>query len=299
MKKVILVFGIILSGLIFISASIVARWQFPATPDEYYNSIMQSFFGVEDHFVMNPMPNTFPDTSLHYSTEGFNSYNNQSTTIDLLARKQCTVSPSIIYYQFYLILDSNAYFNTESFTYDANVRARFKNIFGEDILKSQLTLPVGKSHESGDASPVFRFFNGKAFTAGFKKLYKKPDGKFKGLVLQKIYNATLKDYCRDVADIVCKVLSDKTSFQKWADDYLVRAKADTAFNGITYTSHAADALIGTAEYHKLNCCTASDRIVGIMLRRQIDGSLPDLLACFKTILMDYDPEYYNKVKNNF
>ena len=41
------------------------------------------------------------------------------------------------------------------------------------------------------------------------------------------------------------------------------------------------------------------RVIGTMLRRQCDGSLPVLLTCLKTVLKDYDPTFYNKVAMKF
>lgn len=246
---------------------------------------------------MNPMPNDFPDTNVQYpvfvrNDGGYVGY------VNIYARRQCTVSPSLIYYSFYLPLDTNAYWNASSFSYNASVRGEFKNLFGEDILKDQITLPVGKNGDS-QHPPVFRFFNGKAFSAAFKILYKKPGDEFQGLVLQKIYDATLKDYDRDAGNAISHILSDKKLFKQLADDYLAKAKTDTSFDGVSFTNKAADTLIGKAVYSQLKCMDASNRLVGIMLRREIDGTLPILLANFKAILKDYDPEYYTKVKDSF
>ncbi len=295
MRKILFILVLLLSGLVFISAS---KSRSPThNPDEYFNTIIKSFFGQEDHFIMNPMPNDFPDTSIYYqefgrSRSGFVGY------VNLYARRQCTISPSLIYYAFYLPLDTNAYWNAESFSYSAGVRGEFKNLFGEDILKDQITIPYG-DRDAMNHLPVFRFFNGKAFSAAFKILYKKPDNKFEGMVLQKIYNATLKDYDRDAGNAISHILSNKKLFKQIADEYLAKAKSDTSFNGVSYINKAADTLIGKTLYKQLTCMDASNRLLGIMLRRQIDGTLPVLLTNFKTVLKDYDPEFYAIIRDNF
>lgn len=293
MRKIFLISLLFVSGLVFISAS--KGPSLIKSPDEYFKTIMLSFFGREDHFILNTLPNDFPDTAMHYEALAVNRNTGDTGYVTLLARRQCTVSPSDIYYFFYLPLDTNAYFNAESFSYSADIRGEFKNLFGEDILKDQITLPIAKS-KGTDHIPVFRFFNGKAFRAAFKILYKKPDSKFEGLIFQKIYNATLKDYDRDAGDVISHILSNKKLFKKLANDYLARAKTDTSFDAIPYTYKACDTLIGKPVYH---CMTDADRLLGIMMRRQCDGTLPDLLTCFKTVLKDYDPEYYTKIKDNF
>jgi hypothetical protein len=295
MKKLILLSGFIAFALLFIAASDTKTSAIPVTPGEYFNFIIQGFFGYEDYSIIDPMPNDFPDPLLHYTVDGVDETTGNDVHLEVKVRRYCTVSPSIIYYMFYLPLDSTAYWNVESFSYNTAMKENFKHLFGEDILKDQVVLPDRKSGNAG----VLRLFNGKAFRVAFNKLYKKPRKKFQGLILGKIYNVTLKDYCRDAADIISHVLSNKALFQQWADNYLLLAKTDTTFDGVKYEEKAADTLIGKALYAKLNCCTSGDRLVGTMLRRQIDGSLPDLLYCFKTVLHDYDPEYYKKIKDTF
>ena len=298
--RIKLIAGLFVLGLIFISASLAPSGAIPTTSDEYFNTVMESFFGREDHFILNTLPNDFPDTSLHYQVFARNNITGYVGYVNLYARRQCSVSPSDIYYMFYLPLDTNAYWNAESFSYNSGIRGEFKHIFGEDILKDQIMLPVGKKGEdSGVYKHVFRFFNGKAFTTAFKILYKKPDAKFNELILQKIYNVTLKDYDRDAGNLISHILTNKKLFKQWADNYILKAKTDTAFDGITYADKAGDTLIGKAVYPKVTCMTWANRLLGIMMRRQCDGTLPDLLTCFKTVLKDYDPEYYSKIKDNF
>jgi hypothetical protein len=64
------------------------------------------------------------------------------------------------------------------------------------------------------------------------------------------------------------------------------------FASETYTK-----IFGDAEMKE--CAPYVNNMIGSMLRRGGDGSMPTLIQCLKTVLKDYDPEYYNKVALKF
>ena len=64
-----------------------------------------------------------------------------------------------------------------------------------------------------------------------------------------------------------------------------------------FASQTYGKIFGEAEMAE--CSPAINRMLGTMLRRAGDGSLPAILLCMKTMMKDYDPEYYNKVALKF
>ena len=233
----------------------------------------------------------FPDTSVKYTF-----VNNTKNEGVAYAESQCYTSPAYLYYNMYNALDTNA--NTYSYfsrTYDLHFTSDFKKHFGKNILKERMKMKAIDYYRNPE---IFFLFNGEAFQAAFDSLYRKPSETFKGLSMQKIYNATLKKYCRETADIIALTLKDKPQFDTLAANYMKKAKTDFEFNGLNYSYKATTKIFGEEYYNKYSCSMPS-RIVSVMLRRQCDGSLPVLLKIFKKILKDYDPEFYTEVKDKF
>jgi hypothetical protein len=263
------------------------------TLEAYWDDILESFFAQPNRWTAKA---DFPDTSLKMQVE--DPYQ-AGKMMWVYPYRQCNTSTSYIYYSFYIPLDSNAYWNWSSFSYDKKVQDRFKFLFGKDIIAKRFSL-AAKSPWDGEISE-FRFYNSDAIDQAFKKLYKKPSKKFKGLRLQKIYDIALKEYCRDAAAVVAKVKSQDAAFVELAKKYLAGAEKDTTFEGQNFSAEAARQLKTVEAAGTFTCMHAymHERIVGIMLRRQCDGSLPVLLSWFKTILKDYDPDYFKTISAKF
>jgi hypothetical protein len=207
----------------------------------------------------------------------------------------CGRSPAYEYYSLYISLDSNAYWNDDSFSYDRNFTDRFKALFGQDILKTKIKM-AQKDYEGKNLE--WRHYKAEGLKAAFDKLYQKPTDKFHGYPLQKVYNLTCKEYVRGIANLVVKVFSKRPEFDKYAKQYMQDALTKPDFEGQEFGNEVSLKLLGSSEGDCIDDYYKS-RIVGIMLRRQCDGSLPVLLSSLKIMLKDYDPEYFAKVNAKF
>ena len=104
-----------------------------------------------------------------------------------------------------------------------------------------------------------------------------------------------------MADAMALILKDKEKFEKIAKEYLEKAQKDKDFNGITATNEYRENYFPDLEFKckNYNATNAVNRLLGIMLRRQADGTLPIILNMLKTVLKDYDKETFEKHKNSF
>jgi hypothetical protein len=200
----------------------------------------------------------------------------------------CAISPSFMPSTFRYAVDTSY----EGF--EAGVRARMISLFGADVIKGKLKIP-GKDYEG---NPMFIYqYSGVGVQAVFNKLYQKPTATFKGIGLQKLYNVSSKQYLRDATDIIIAIMAKKPIWDAEVKRYLqqVTTKEDFYmgdFAGETYTK-----IFGEKEMPE--CAPYANQMIGSMLRRGGDGSLPTLILTLKTVLKDYDPEYYNKVALKF
>lgn len=270
---------------LFITAAFTPR---TFTVESVRNEIIEFQLGMPTRWTS---PDVFPDTTL--ST----TYTQNGTDYKVYPMKMCATTPSYMYYNMYIAMDSNAYWNYTSFTYDKNFRDRFKDLFGEDIIASSFKTA---SLDAQDNVPSeFRFYNPKALEAAFKKLYLPPTADYKGIPMKKLYDISLRDYMRDVGKTLSTLFQNKAAFEKVAAEYLAKAKTDPGFDGQTFSYRVARSLIGTDEILTNLCYDERGpvRIVSIALRRQCDGSLPTLSKIYKKIVQDYDPEYYEQIKS--
>jgi hypothetical protein len=209
--------------------------------------------------------------------------------IKMYAAPKCGWSPTFIAYSFYEGLDT-AYSN-----YSPEVVARFKTLFGQDIIKSKIKM-AAKDWEGNQM--LWPQYSALGINAAFAKLYQKPTGTFQGIGLQKLYNTAMKDYVRDMTNVIMKVMANKPTFEALAKQYMLKATTDPEFDGLSFGGEATTKLGADFSQECLNDYYAQ-RVVGTMLRRQCDGSLPGLLLNLKTVLKDYDPEYFTKVGTKF
>lgn len=210
-------------------------------------------------------------------------------------KNPCGSSPAYLYYALYMSLDSTAYWNYAAFTYDKPVTDRFKTLFGQDIIKTRIKM--AQKDYAGNTME-WRHYKAEGLQAAFDKLYQKPTTSFHGYGLQQIYNASVKEYARDIARVVAKVMTRKPEFENFAKQYMQDAMNKVDFEGQEFGNAVTGKLVGQSG----NQCVTNGydtRVVGVMLRRQCDGSLPTLLKCLKTVLKDYDPEFYNQVSSKF
>lgn len=145
----------------------------------------------------------------------------------------------------------------------------------------------------------------------FDAVYISPQTHVLGCNAQKLYDASFKAYIRTLAEMTASTVSHP-NFKPFAQAYHQAAYTDTTlgFDGVEYLAEQTQALmpnefqrfqavVPPAEYfgqpQPVNAYYSS--LVGILLRRHLDGSLPTLLACLKRVLKDYDPGAYTLYGN--
>lgn len=187
-----------------------------------------------------------------------------------------------------------------TFGYNKNALLNFKQAFGKDLLGPKVLLAA----KDYDKKPTYMLqFKADALQAAFEKLYKKPTDDFDGFAMQRIYNIGARDYFRNCAQVIADVMKRKSMFISLSLDYKKQALTKKDFYGPDAGYSAFEKLLGEnyAPRQGLEGCMegTADRVVGILIRRQLDGTLPTLLVCAKTVLQDYDPVFYEKIKNQF
>jgi len=142
----------------------------------------------------------------------------------------------------------------------------------------------------------------------FNRLYPPPGTSISGIPSQQVYNLVFKDYVRGVAHIWSAAVSNAATFKQMAQRYAAKAFANDSshFDGFMYSIEHTPTILGVkwrdiasrrdaaqgGQVMGDNAYRYTDRLVGILLRRQIDGTLPTVLGCLKRVLRDYDPEAY-------
>ncbi|HBX50102.1 MAG: hypothetical protein A2275_01030 [Bacteroidetes bacterium RIFOXYA12_FULL_35_11] len=241
----------------------------------------------------------FPDSTLtFFGRRPLAGGDDNIQEYDNYVESQCQNSPAYLYYALYMAFDKMTYWNKVSCTYNAKMISKFKTISGgKDIIKSRFY--QANKDTSEPILSEFRFYNGEALKAAFNSIYRKPGDSFKGLSMQKIYDVSLKEYMRDLGKVITVVMSNKAEFTAKAAEYLKKAKTDKTFDGQEYSYPLTEKWFGAESYKKYSCLPMPSRIVGVMLRRQCDGSLPVLLNCYKTVIKDYDPSYLKEIQGKF
>lgn len=248
----------------------------------------------EDLNIESDCSNRFPDTTISYEKT-----NGWGITYKVYPFSQCCQSPAYIYYKLHSAIDTSSKwprdYYSETEYYNEGFKNTFKNYFGKDILKEKIKI---NSVDYNRFPNTINVFNADAIQAVFDSLYKKPGTMFKNISYQKIYDITLKKFCRESAKIISDVLKNKAGFEKWAGNYKKAATENSEFRGTSYAYDAYKSILGE-NYVSEGYCVGPSYIIGTMMRRQLDGTLSVLLKCFKKILQDYDPVYYKEVKDKF
>jgi hypothetical protein len=101
-----------------------------------------------------------------------------------------------------------------------------------------------------------------------------------------VYDTLLKKFVADKAEVVATVLGNQGALEAASRDYVKRA-AQPGFDGLS----AADAFAKTLPAGQ----RGEARVVGTLIRRQADGTLPLLVKMLRTVLSDYDPATFRKL----
>lgn len=135
----------------------------------------------------------------------------------------------------------------------------------------------------------------------FDALYISPNNPFAGHRAQQVYNASFKAYVRAIVEMTAAALASP-DFKTIAQQYAQAAytNADSAFDGVAFlqtqmpqlsVNFAGRALLPNARA-EANTYMYFDRVLGILIRRHLDGSLNTLLGCLNRVIRDYDLETF-------
>lgn len=224
------------------------------------------------------------------NTEGMITKNNsEGKAMYYMPSSQCEESPAYFYYGL-----ANCVSDMDKYEgYTATYKANFKSAFGKDLMIPALKMKAVNNFKKPE---MFNQFSGAGLKAAFDKLYKKPEATFEGVAMQSIYNSALRDEFRAMAKVVMDVNKKKAAFVKEAAAYKTQALTNAKFDGQTFSEDATERLLGKDDGTTTCIGWYKGRVVGMMLRRQIDGSLPILITCMNTVLKDYDPDFFATLK---
>ncbi|MCP4131867.1 MAG: hypothetical protein GY754_12880 [bacterium] len=159
----------------------------------------------------------------------------------------------------------------------------FNKYFGSRLLDAVKVLRKG-SDASGHNNNLFYYYDKEGIYKAFQKIYVKPGERFnRGFTYGEIYTTVFKKFVRKKVSTIIKIVSKKKLLNKKADEYYA-AMVGNEFNG-------RDFAINALKDFDLD----NDHVLlGFILRRKIDGTLPVIRKIISTVLRDYDGEYFNK-----
>jgi hypothetical protein len=203
----------------------------------------------------------------------------------------------------YLIRNiESSYYSSPGFVYRYT-----RDIFGEDYpseefvkkVKQQFGLsPFSKTVYTA-RNEAWHFWSGVAFEKIFKKYYGKPKNTFQYVTYGFIYDIAAKKYMKDYVFLLNHLMvTKKSEWKTICNKYQQQALTDSTFNGSIASYTAYEQLFSTSELLQLKVIEKSYLYIpiGELIRRQIDGSLPAIIRCIRTLLLDYDPETYKQLK---
>jgi hypothetical protein len=160
--------------------------------------------------------------------------------------------------------------------------AAFKSEFGWSI----------PTTEKADA---FNNYDAKNLQTLFDRVYVKPSEKVGAYSAQEIYDALLKDYATNLANNVAFIEErvPKAKMAKLAKDYQDAAKKGG--NDFYGPNFLRDISRGVVDQEVTGDVVQRERLLGTILRRQMDGTWPTVIKLLKKVLQDYDPKLSKEV----
>lgn len=156
----------------------------------------------------------------------------------------------------------------------------FKEIYGADIMNQSIKEATGRT---------FLIYNGAGISAAFNKLYAKPSTKLQAYTYQKIYNASIKQYNRNFLKVMTYLnTTKKAEWTALCNKVLKEIKTNKEFDSKNAYYEAFNKFF--PEGNKYRDFIGNSYFMGTIMRRQMDGSMPAILKCLKTVVKDYDPE---------
>ncbi len=183
--------------------------------------------------------------------------------------------------------DHSIYLNIYDVVNGDELTDEYTKAFGGDLIKNR---PKG-----GRTPDWFPHYDGALLAKAFDALYVKPSAERGGFVAQKIYDFLFKEPMRQLAGDLPRILADKKALAELAAAYQAASKAE-GFYAPRYLDKPAADLSGPQGGDDEQR-PVSSVVLGMVLRRHLDGTLPLVVQKIKQVLKDYDKEAAAKVKH--
>ena len=183
--------------------------------------------------------------------------------------------------------DHSIYLNVYDVVNGDELTAEYAKAFGGDLIKNR--------PKEGRTPDWFPHYDKALLSKAFDVLYVKPSEKRAGFAAQKIYDFLFKEPMRRMADDLPRILADKAKLAEMAKAYQAAAKTE-GFHAPRYLDKPAADLSGPQGGDDEKP-PVSGVVLGMVLRRHLDGTLPLVVQKIKQVLKDYDKEAYAKVKS--
>lgn len=158
----------------------------------------------------------------------------------------------------------------------ANLETAFRKAFGKALVKSR----------TGDGPEALVAYDPAALQAAFDRVYPKPSTLLDGVPAQTVYDVLFKDWVARRAELLADVLGRPGVLEEGAQAYRT-ASAAKGFEGASFGYDLAGKLKGPLQNE--------GRFLGMLVRRQLDGTLPTIVGCLKRVLRDYDPATFRRL----
>jgi hypothetical protein len=153
----------------------------------------------------------------------------------------------------------------------ARLEEAFKDFTGMPLVKKRTT--------KGDR--VALQYNAAGLEAAFEKLYIKPSALIGTMRAGVVYDTLFKTFVRREAEATAALLGHKGFLAAESKRFVARS-LDGKDEITTYQYELASKLGGPL--------TDEPRLIGTLLRRHADGTLPTVIKILRTVLRDYDPD---------
>ncbi|XDD51297.1 hypothetical protein AB3N59_05910 [Leptospira sp. WS92.C1] len=158
---------------------------------------------------------------------------------------------------------------------------------GVSIVKKIEKLPNGS---------FFVFYNSSGLILLFKKILDDRDSYLRSKNMQTLYDANVKHWFRNKVSIIREIMKNKEQFRNSVRAYQNAVFHSSDFDGAIMSRRIAEELVCSKyefrlaiDPEKKEC---DERWIGMLIRRQIDGSLPTLLSIIHRFLFVLDSEEY-------
>lgn len=134
----------------------------------------------------------------------------------------------------------------------------------------------------------------KTIRSVFTRVYRKPTATLDGVSAQLVYDTVMKARVRTEVDLWLKVLgATKPQQRKTLGRAYAEAAKQPGFESYSYLSGLSEQLLGKGAPRE------AYRVLGIVLRRTLDGTLGTVTTLWVQVLEDYDPELAKGARAQF